>query len=229
MDAAVMRTSSSAVLVEHHFAALVTGDAALAARCIHPSHVNHMAANEPPACAAPGVPGFVATSAWLRLAFGDLSFEIIELTADADRTMAHVRMSGRQTGPFVVFPPGVRPVVFAPTGLAFGVRQVHVFRHRDERHGEHIAVRDDLGMMTQLGHLPPSPRAAWRMGRSALTGYRARAVRDAIRVSAEAAAAGDAGADAAEWHPRYTAWCGLTGLPGGPASQQAERQSLTGG
>jgi predicted ester cyclase len=180
MDAAVMRTSSSAVLVEHHFAALVTGDAALAARCIHPSHVNHMAANEPPACAAPGVPGFVATSAWLRHAFGDLSFEIIELTADADRTMAHVRMSGRQTGPFVVFPPGVRPVVFAPTGLAFGVRQVHVFR-------------------------------------------------DAIRVSAEAAAAGDAGADAVEWHPQYTAWCGLTALPGGPASQQAERQSLTGG
>jgi len=188
-----LTNETASVLVEQHFAALVTGDAALAARCIHPSHVNHMAADEPPACAAPGVPGFVATSAWLRLAFGDLSFEIIELTADADRTMAHVRMSGRQTGPFVVFPPGVRPVVFAPTGLAFSVRQVHVFRHRDGRHGEHIAVRDDLGMMTQLGHLPPSPRAAWRMGRSALTGYRARAVRDAIRVSAEAAAAGDAG------------------------------------
>ena len=74
----------ASVLVELHFAALVTGDAALAARCIHPSHVNHMAADEPPACAAPGVPGFVATSAWLRLAFGDLSFEIIGLTADAE-------------------------------------------------------------------------------------------------------------------------------------------------
>ena len=70
------------------------------------------------------------------------------------------------------------PVVFAPTGLAFGARQVHVFRHRDGRHGEHIAVRDDLGMMTQLGHLPPSPRAAWRMARAALTGYRARAARE---------------------------------------------------
>jgi hypothetical protein len=138
-----------------------------------------MAADEPPACAEPGVPGFAATSAWLRLVFSDLSFEIIELTADTDRTMAHVRMNGRQTG------------------LAFGVRQVHVFRYRDGRHGEHIAVRDDLGMMTQLGHLPPSPRAAWPMGRSALTGYRARAVRDAVWVSAEAAAAGDAWADAA--------------------------------
>src|SRR6266702_1116243 len=104
------------------------------------------------------------------------------------RTCAIVRMSGRQTGPFVVFPPGARPVVFAPTGLAFSVRQVHVFRHRDGRHGEHIAVRDDLGMMTQLGHLPPSPRAAWRMARTALTGYRARAVREAIWVSTDAAA-----------------------------------------
>ena len=178
----------AAVLAEQHFAALAVGDVALAARCIHPAHVNHMAADEPPACATPGIPGFLATSAWLRLAFSDLSFEIIELTADDDRTMAHVRMSGRQTGPFVVFPPGARPVVFAPTGLAFSVRQVHVFRHRDGRHGEHIAVRDDLGMMTQLGHLPPSPGAAWRMARTALTGYGAHAVRQAIRVSADAAA-----------------------------------------
>jgi hypothetical protein len=97
-------------------------------------------------------------------------------------------MSGRQTGPFVVFPPGAKPVVFAPTGLPFSVRQVHVFRHRDGQHGEHIAVRDDLGMMTQLGHLPPSPAAAGRMARTALTGYRARAVREAIRVSTDAAA-----------------------------------------
>ena len=178
----------AAVLADQHFAALAAGDAALAARCIHPAHVNHMAADEPPACTTPGVAGFLATSAWLRLAFSDLSFQIIELTADGDRTMAHVRMSGRQTGPFVVFPPGARPVVFAPTGRAFGVRQVHVFRHRDGRHGEHIAVRDDLSMMTQLGHLPPSPKVAWRMARTALTGYRARAVREAIRVSADAAA-----------------------------------------
>jgi predicted ester cyclase len=179
----------AAELAEQHFAALAVGDAALAARCIHPAHVNHMAADEPPACAMPGVPGFMATSAWLRLAFSDLSFQIIELTADADRTMAHVRMSAQQTGPFVVFPPGARPVVFAPTGMAFGVRQVHVFRHRDGQHSEHIAVRDDLGMMTQLGHLPPSPRVAGRMARAALTRYRARAVSEAIQVSAEAAAA----------------------------------------
>jgi predicted ester cyclase len=178
----------AAVLAEQHFAALAAGDTSLAARCIHPAHVNHMAADEPAACATPGVPGFLATSAWLRLAFSDLSFEIIELTADADRTMAHVRLTGRQTGPFVVFPPGARPVVFAPTGRAFGVRQVHVFRHRDGRHGEHTAVRDDLSMMTQLGHLPPSPRVARRMARTALTGYRARAVREAIRVSTDAAA-----------------------------------------
>ena len=43
-------------------------------------------------------------------------------------------------------------------------------------------------MMTQLGHLPPSPRAAGRMARAALTGYRARAIREAIRVSTDAAA-----------------------------------------
>src|SRR5215468_5393073 len=167
-----LTTEMATVLATQHFAALVAGDAVIARQCIHPAHVNHMAADEPPACATPGVPGFLATSAWLRLAFSDISFEIIEIAAEADRTMAHVRMTAHQTGPFVVFPPHARPVVFAPTGQAFGVRQVHVFRHRDGQHGEHIAVRDDLGMMTQLGHLPPSPRAAGRMARAGLTGYR---------------------------------------------------------
>jgi predicted ester cyclase len=184
-----LTTEAASALAGQHFTALATGDAALAARCLHAAHINHMAAEEPPACALPGVPGFLATSAWLRLAFSDLAFEIIELAADTDRTMAHVWMRGRQTGPFVVFPPGARPVVFAPTGRAFAVRQLHVFRHREGRHGEHIAVRDDLGMMTQLGHLPPSPPAALRMARAALTSYRHRAINDAIRVSATAASA----------------------------------------
>ena len=44
-------------LVSTQFAALESGDAALAAVCIHPAHVNHMAADEPPACAGPACRG----------------------------------------------------------------------------------------------------------------------------------------------------------------------------
>src|ERR1051326_8404204 len=129
-----------------HFDALVTGDADLARGCIHPEHINRMAVDEPPACALAGVPGFLATSAWLRLAFTDLRFEPIEIVTQDDRTIAHVRMRGRQTGPFVVFPAADKPRAFPPTGREFAVRQCHIFRLADGLHREHIAVRDDLGM-----------------------------------------------------------------------------------
>lgn len=167
--------------------AMATGDLGLARRCVHPAHVNHMAQDEPPACARPGLPGFMATSAWLRLAFTDLRFEVIEGICDGDRAIVHAWMRGRQTGPFVVFPPGEPPRAFPPTGREFAVRHCHVFRLRDGLLGEHIAVRDDLGMMTQLGHLPPSPKVAVRLARWSLSGQAKRAAATAVAAAEQAA------------------------------------------
>ncbi len=169
------------------FTAISTGDPELAATCIHPESINHTAADEPPACAERGVPGAMATSAWLRLAFSELRFEPIDILSDDQRTVAHVRMSGRQTGPFVVFPAGQKPVSFPPTGREFAVRQCHIWRLRDDLHAEHTAVRDDLGMMTQLGHQPPSPAVMARMLRWRLTGGHQRAVHQAIATAQQAA------------------------------------------
>lgn len=174
-------------IVSAQFTAIERGDAALAATCIHPEHINHMAADEPPACAVPGVPGLMATSAWLRLAFTGLSFEIIEMATEGDRSIVHVWMRGTQSGPFTVFPPGGKPVAFPPTGRAFAVRHCHVIRFRDGLSAEHIAVRDDLGMMTQLGHLPPSPAAVARMARFQLSGRAHRAVAEAVSAAELAA------------------------------------------
>jgi predicted ester cyclase len=173
--------------VLEHLTGVATGDGDLAGRSLHPANVNHMAADEPPACAEPGLPGLMATSAWLRLAFADLRFEIIEITGDQARVMAHVWMRGRQHGPFVVFPPGGRPVAFPATGHEFAVRQCHVFRLRDGLLAEHIAVRDDLGMMTQLGHLPPTPAGLVRMATWHLSGAHGRAVATATAVAQRAA------------------------------------------
>jgi predicted ester cyclase len=175
-------------LATDHLTAMATGSVELARRVIAADHVNHMAAEEPPACAEPGVPGFLATSAWLRSAFADLRFDVLALVSEGGTTVAHVRMSGRQTGPFVVFPVGSAPVAFPPTGHEFSVRQCHLFTVRDGLHVEHVAVRDDLGMMTQLGHLPPSPRAGLRMARWHLSGGARRAVREAVELAAAAAA-----------------------------------------
>jgi predicted ester cyclase len=176
-------------IVSTLFAALENEDAALATASVHPAHVNHMAADEPPACAQPGVPGFMATSAWLHSAFGGLRFELIEMAAAGDRAIAHVWMRGTQAAPFVIFPPDGRPVAFPPTGREFAVRQAHVFHLRDGLAADHIAVRDDLGMMTQLGHLPPGPAALARMARFQVSGQARRAVASAITIAERGAAA----------------------------------------
>ena len=173
-------------LARTEFEAMETGDLDLVRASIHPESVNHEAANEPPATQQPGPPGFLATSAWLRLAFSDLHFEIHDVLSEGPKSIAYVTMSGRQTGPFVVFPAGQAPVAFPPTGAAFSVRQCHMFTTKDGLHIEHAAVRDDLTMMTQLGHLPPSPRAMARMAGWVVRGGARRAIREAIAVSAEA-------------------------------------------
>jgi predicted ester cyclase len=169
------------------FRALETGDAALSRRVLTGDHVNHMAADEPPACREHGAPGFLATSAWLRLAFSELSFEELDAAASGDQVFSHVRMGGVHTGPFVVFPPGGRPQVFPATGRRFSVRQFHLFRLAGGRLAEHVAVRDDLGMMTQLGFIPPRPATAMRLLGLHLAGGARRCAREAVRRADQAA------------------------------------------
>lgn len=176
-------------LARQHFHAMETGDMHAAASVVHPEHINHMAGDHPPASSHAGLAGFAATSAWLRLAFSELHFELVDLLHDDERTIAHVIMSGTQTGPFVLFPPGAKPVSFPQTGRSFAARQCHLFRRADGLHLDHTAVRDDLGMMQQLGHLPPSPAVAFHMARWNLSGGHRRATQRAINVTEAAASA----------------------------------------
>ena len=47
--------------------------------------------------------------------------------------------------------------VFPPTNRTFATTQSHWFRIGDGKILEHWANRDDLGMATQLGWIPPKP------------------------------------------------------------------------
>ncbi|HXW91261.1 MAG TPA: ester cyclase [Terriglobales bacterium] len=42
-----------------------------------------------------------------------------------------------------------------PTGRTFEVQHIHMYRVLDGKIAEHFANRDDIGMMRQLGLLPP--------------------------------------------------------------------------
>ena len=81
----------------------------------------------------------------LRTAFPDLHFTIVELVAEGDTVAGRVTMSGTHLGPFQGIP---------PTGRSFEQAHMHFVRFRDGKAIEHRAVRDDLGMMRQLGVIP---------------------------------------------------------------------------
>jgi ketosteroid isomerase-like protein len=174
--------------VRRQYRALITGDAALAVASTPPDWVNVEARDEPPACSVPGPAGLLATGAWLRSAFSELAVEEEVSVADGDWVVSTIVLSGRHTGPFTSFEGGAVAQVVPPTGRVFAVRQTHLHRVRGTEIVEHSAVRDDLGLLTQLGLFPPRPSVGMRMLAWKLSGRAARAGR-AAAAAAEAAAA----------------------------------------
>jgi predicted ester cyclase len=144
------------------------------AQVVHPQATNREAKDEPPACRGEGPAAFAATAHWLREGFADLAFEIHDVVSDGDLVAVHCTMSGRQTGPFISYNErGEVSQVMPPTGRTFAITQTHWFRMRDGLVVEHWANRDDFGMATQLGWVPPTPAFLWRMFRAKRQALRA--------------------------------------------------------
>lgn len=141
-DAQTLRQNVEDLLVRM----LAGGETDLATRLIHPDFVNHEASPE----RRDGPQGAAATSEWLRACFGDMRYEIHSILVDGDQAAAYVTMSGTHEGGL---PPGL-PATHKP----FAVKHVHLIRFADDgRAIEHSAVRDDLGMVMQIGLLPSAP------------------------------------------------------------------------
>jgi predicted ester cyclase len=88
-----------------------------------------------------------ALATMLRTAFPDLHFTIEELVAEGDTVAGRLRMSGTHEGPLMGTP---------PTGRSVRQEHMHFVRIREGKAVEHWGVRDDLGMMQQLGLIPES-------------------------------------------------------------------------
>jgi predicted ester cyclase len=142
-------------IARESFRLIETGDAELAEQIIAPDFINEEAADDPEDVERQqhGPAGFLATSRWLRDAFSDLRFELQETLAEGDTVMAAAIMTGKHTGVFN----GI-----APTGRPITHKQVHIFAIADGRITRHRAVRDDLGLLLQLGWRPGSPDATAR-------------------------------------------------------------------
>src|SRR5687767_3821783 len=86
-------------------------------------------------------------------AFPDFHYEILEETAEGDRVVCKVMMTGTHRGQPAGMPEAFGGMLagVAPTGKRVEVLQFHSFRVRGSQICEHAAVRDDLGMCFQLG------------------------------------------------------------------------------
>ena len=82
---------------------------------------------------------------WLLSVFPDHRFDVEDVAADGETVAVRGTCSGTHEGELE----GI-----APTGRYFAVQQSHWFRVVDGKLAEHWAVRDDLGMLQQLGVMP---------------------------------------------------------------------------
>lgn len=82
---------------------------------------------------------------WLGSVFSEQRWEIHKVIGEGDTVAVHCTMKGRHTGSLMGIP---------PTNLAVSCAYVHILRFEDGKAIEHWAVRDDLGLMRQLGVLP---------------------------------------------------------------------------
>ncbi len=96
----------------------------------------------------PGPDALRTVATMLRTAFPDLHFTIEELIADGDLVAGRMTMRGTHDGPLMGVP---------ATGRQVQQTHMHFVRFRDGKAVEHWGLRDDVGLMRQLG-LMPHPR-----------------------------------------------------------------------
>jgi predicted ester cyclase len=122
------------------------GNLAVADELIAPDFINH----EAPPGRDRGPESMRGLATMLRTAFPDLHFTIEELIAEGDVVAGRLTMSGTHEGPLMGTP---------PTGCSVRQDHMHFVRFRDGKAVEHWGVRDDLGMMKQLGLMPEPQRS----------------------------------------------------------------------
>lgn len=101
-----------------------------------------------------GRAGMQAVFEALFSTFPDFHYRIDDSTAEGERVVCKVTMTGTHRGQ-PTLPHAFNGMLngVTPTGKSVRVLQFHSFVMRDGQILEHAAVRDDLGMLLQLGLL----------------------------------------------------------------------------
>lgn len=108
----------------------------------HPDYTEHSA----PPGAPPGVETIKMVFRMFRTAFPDVVFTVTDLVAEGDKVCTYVLGEGTNDGPFMGVPATGKRCKWA----AFGIN-----RYVDGKIFEHWGLPDLMGLMTQLGAIPP--------------------------------------------------------------------------
>jgi predicted ester cyclase len=108
----------------------------------HPDYVDHVA----PPGSPPGLEGVKAIFAMFRTGFPDVKFNIDTMVGEGNYVATLVHGEGTHTGQFIEFPPSGKHAVW---------RSVGFFRVEDGLIREHWGIPDLLGLLIQIGVIPP--------------------------------------------------------------------------
>jgi predicted ester cyclase len=126
-------------LVEDFYAAGgPVGDPKTFSRFFGADYVSHSA----PEGAERGMTHAESLRGFLEKTFSDVSYELLHVVADDAHAAVHAVMHATHTGDGL----GVKP-----TGRRVSAAQMHFVRFADGKIVEHWAVRDDAGLLRQLG------------------------------------------------------------------------------
>ncbi len=104
-----------------------------------------------------GREGFRRVLEDLHTTFPDYHYEIEEMVAEGDSVVMRCKVSGTHRGIGKLHVNGGMLVGVEPTQKHFEVQHIQWFKLRNGKIVDHYATRDDIGMMRQLGLLPPAP------------------------------------------------------------------------
>jgi steroid delta-isomerase-like uncharacterized protein len=139
-----MSLEANKATVQHLYEQLFNqGNLSVVDEVIAPDFINHNA----PLGSNRGPESMRQLITMLSTSFPDMHYTVEEIVAEGDTVVARVTMSGTHRGP--------GPVQgMPPTGRSVRQDQMHFIHFRDGKVVEHRAVRDDLGVMRQLGVIP---------------------------------------------------------------------------
>jgi predicted ester cyclase len=148
-DQAPPADSPNVAVVKRYYAAINRGDAKAAAAEFADDGKNFGR--------AVGRQGIEVRIVDILKTFPDWHMEILEIADAGDVVVVRCKVSGTHRG-VGTMPLNNMPVGAQPTGKRFEVTHMHWHKLRDGAIVEHYANRDDLGMLRQLGLIPPGSK-----------------------------------------------------------------------